>query len=166
MTLFGVGLILAGCVLLASAFVGASRARQADRAADELVEHHPRHVAPPRIERSALLAKTMLLSVVRPTDRGSRLDHAGTYDRAGRETRGRDTRDITSRNITSRNNASRASAGRDGGSRDSADRNVAGRNRRDPYRRNPPSPPPPARRLPVSQLVTRENAPVRQPPRR
>ena len=126
-------MILGGCALLASAFVGANRARRADRFdGDSEPDHRPRHPAPPRIQRSALLAKTLLLNVVvRADSRGSRTYRSRAHDRPAK---------------------------------DVAARNVAGRGRRDPYRRNPPSPPPPARRL--SQIVTRENAPVRQPPRR
>jgi hypothetical protein len=132
MTLFGIGLILGGCALLASAFVGANRARRAERFDEhEEPDHRPRHPAPPRIQRSALLAKTLLLNVVRVDSRGSQ-----TY----------------------------RSRAHEGPAKDVAARDVVGRGRRDPYRRNPPSPPPPARRL--AQIVTRENAPVRQPPRR
>ena len=145
MTLFGIGLILGGCVLLAAASAGIGRARRADRVDDDergRTERdrrqderwpgpqrggRPRPVAPPRIQRSALLAKTVLLGVVRADVRRSRVYESKAYDGAAR--------------------------------------NVSNAGRRDPYRRNVPLPPPPARRLPPSQVPTRENTRVPEPPR-
>jgi hypothetical protein len=167
MTLFGVGLILGGCVLLAAALLGMGRGRRARPSAEDGYDpdaypsgeyrsdeyqdeyrrdeyrsdddrrrrrsasaggnnHRARHVAPPRIQRSALLAKTVLLSVVRADVRRSRVYQSKAYDGVGR--------------------------------------NVAGA-RRDPYRKNVPLPPPPARRLPLSQIPTRENSRIPLPPR-
>jgi hypothetical protein len=156
MTLFGIGLVLGGCMLLAAASVGYGRARRADRVYDDEYddgsysrdddrgryerdhrqdERRPgpqrggraRQVAPPRIQRSALLAKTVLLGVVRADVRRSRVYETKSYDGAAR--------------------------------------NVSNPGRRDPYRRNPPLPPPPARRLPLSKIPTRENSYVPEPPR-
>ena len=160
MTLFGIGLILGGCVLLAAASAGIGRARRADRVNDDEYDDQPygggsyprddergrpdrdhrqderwpgpqrggrpRQVAPPRIQRSALLAKTVLLGVVRADVRRSRVYESKAYDGAAR--------------------------------------NVSNAGRRDPYRRNVPLPPPPARRLLPSQVPTRENTRVPEPP--
>lgn len=157
MTLFGIGLILGGCVLLTAASVGLGRARRAHRDGEYDDERYgdgsyprddergryerdhrrderrpgpqrdgrARQVAPPRIQRSALLAKTVLLGVVRADVRRSQVYESKAYDGAAR--------------------------------------NVSNSRRRDPYRRNTPLPPPPAR--PLWQVPTRENTRVPEPPR-
>ncbi len=126
MTFFGIGLILGGCVLLTAAFVGFGRSRRAGRIHDDeydeaygdesyaedreggwpAEEHRPirqrgsrpRHVAPPRIQRSALLAKTVLLSVVRADVRRSRVYQSKAYDGAGRNVSNVGRRDPYRRN--------------------------------------------------------------------